>query len=43
MLSLVIDANFCLKNCLGAGTNNDVRLGTGWAYFVEDESYKKWI
>ena len=43
MLSLAIDANFRLKNRLGAHVSNDVGLGTGWAYFVEDEPYKSWI
>ncbi|KAF9515398.1 hypothetical protein BS47DRAFT_1372048 [Hydnum rufescens UP504] len=36
-----IDANFCLKN--HAQSSVDPGLGTGWAYFVDDQAYSTYL
>lgn len=38
-MTLAIDANFRLKR-KERGVKDDPELGPGWAYFVEDSSYK---
>lgn len=38
-----MDANFRLKNRLRANTRADPSLGSGWAYFVNDEEYREHI
>ncbi|KAJ7122475.1 hypothetical protein C8R46DRAFT_1050549 [Mycena filopes] len=41
MLFLAIDANFRLKNRLRANEHQDLPLGSGLGYMVEDSAYKK--
>lgn len=42
-LVLAMDANFRLKNRLRPRSRTDPGLGTGWAYFVEDDEYRDHI
>ncbi|KAF9507538.1 hypothetical protein BS47DRAFT_1366595 [Hydnum rufescens UP504] len=42
-LHLATDANFHLKNRSKPGGHSDPGLSTGWAYFVEDKIYKKFL
>ncbi|KAG1759433.1 hypothetical protein EDD22DRAFT_981037 [Suillus occidentalis] len=42
-LFLVINANFCLKRCAVSSDETDPSLSRGWAYFVEEKSYKSYI
>ncbi|KAF9503757.1 hypothetical protein BS47DRAFT_1402098 [Hydnum rufescens UP504] len=42
-LHLATDANFRLKNQFKPGGRSNPGLSTGWAYFVEDEIYKKFL
>ncbi|KAJ7016350.1 hypothetical protein C8F04DRAFT_1281664 [Mycena alexandri] len=41
MIFLAMDANFRLKNRLRANEHEDLPLGSGWGYMVEDAPYKK--
>ncbi|KAG2358417.1 hypothetical protein BDR07DRAFT_1187590, partial [Suillus spraguei] len=38
-----IDANFCLKRHAVSSNETDPSLSRGWAYFVEEKSYKSYI
>ncbi|KAG2365204.1 hypothetical protein BDR07DRAFT_1449868 [Suillus spraguei] len=42
-LFLAIDANFCLKRRAVSSDETDPSLSQGWAYFVEEKSYKSYI
>jgi hypothetical protein len=42
-LHIAADANFRMKNRFKPGTRPDPGLGTGWAYFIENEEYKKFL
>jgi hypothetical protein len=41
MLLLALDANFRLKNRLRANEHQDVSLGSGMGYFVEEAGFKE--
>jgi len=40
---LAIDACFRLKRRIVSSEKKDPGLGTGWAYFVEDEPYREYL
>ncbi|KAG2358779.1 hypothetical protein BDR07DRAFT_1452576 [Suillus spraguei] len=42
-LFLAIDANFCLKRRAMSSDKTDPSLSQGWAYFIEEKSYKSYI
>ncbi|KAJ7025854.1 hypothetical protein C8F04DRAFT_967229 [Mycena alexandri] len=43
LLFLALDACFRLKRCLVSSELRDPGLGTGWAYFVEQEPYRAYL
>lgn len=42
-LFLAIDANFQLKRKAVSSNDRDPSLNSGWAYFVEEDAYKKFL
>lgn len=42
-LFLAIDANFRLKRKAISSDDRDPSLNSGWAYFVEEHAYKKFL
>ncbi|KAI5996558.1 hypothetical protein F5J12DRAFT_785353 [Pisolithus orientalis] len=42
-LFVALDANFCLRHCAVSNNENNLSLSQGWAYFVEDTMFKRYL